>query len=139
MAEGDVATAARLLGRPFAVEGTVVKAYGRGATIGYPTANLETDYSLIPGSGVYVTEVEFDGTRHGGVTNIGHNPTFDGRKRSIETFILDFDGDLYGRKICLSFIDRLRGEIKFADAGELKARIAADVEAGRAILRGRGL
>lgn len=137
--EGDVATAARLLGRPFAVEGTVVKAYGRGATIGYPTANLETDYSLIPGNGVYVTEVEFDGTRHGGVTNVGHNPTFGGQKRSIETFVLDFNGDLYGRRIRLNFIDRLRSEVKFADAGELKARIAADVEAGKAILRQRGL
>jgi riboflavin kinase/FMN adenylyltransferase len=140
VADGSVAAAARLLGRPFAVEGTVVKAWGRGRGIGYPTANLDTSYSLIPKDGVYVTEVAFDGTKCGGLTNIGHNPTFgEGQGRSIETFILDFEGDLYGRKVRLSFLDRIRDDMKFASVDELKARIALDVEAGRAVLRQRGL
>ncbi len=140
VADGSVAAAARLLGRPFALEGTVVKAWGRGRGMGYPTANLETDYSLIPKDGVYVTEAAFDGTKCGGLTNIGHNPTFgEGQGRSIETFILDFEGDLYGRKVRLSFLDRIRDDMKFASVDELKARIALDVEAGRAVLRQRGL
>jgi riboflavin kinase/FMN adenylyltransferase len=140
VADGSVAAAARLLGRPFALEGTVVKAWGRGRGIGYPTANLKTRYSLIPKDGVYVTEAAFDGNTRGGLTNIGHNPTFgEGQGRSIETFILDFEGDLYGRKVRLSFLDRIRDDMKFASVDELKARIAQDVEAGRAVLRQHGL
>ncbi|MGA3174345.1 MAG: bifunctional riboflavin kinase/FAD synthetase [Syntrophorhabdales bacterium] len=140
VAEGDVSTAARLLGRPFAIEGTVVRALGRGRDIGYPTINLETDYSLIPKNGVYVTEVAFEGSRHGGLTNIGHNPTFEkGQKRSIETFILDFDGNLYERRVRLHFLARIRDEMKFETAEELKARIGADVEIGRALFKERAM
>ena len=136
---GDAAKAARLLGRPFAIEGTVVRARGRGKTIGYPTINLKTDYSLIPNTGVYVTEAEVEGRKYGGVTNIGFNPTFgDGQERSIETFILDFDGDLYEKKVRLYFLERIRDEMKFGSAEELTAQIAQDVETGRSYLRQRG-
>jgi riboflavin kinase/FMN adenylyltransferase len=135
---GDAAKAARFLGRPFAIEGTVVRALGRGKTIGYPTINLETDYSLIPNTGVYVTEAEIEGRKYGGVTNIGFNPTFgDGQERSIETFVLDFDGDVYEKKVRLYFLERIRDEMKFGSAEELTAQIARDVETGRSYFRQR--
>jgi riboflavin kinase/FMN adenylyltransferase len=136
---GDASKAARLLGRPFAIEGMVVRARGRGKTIGYPTINLKTDYSLIPNTGVYVTEAEVEGRKYGGVTNIGFNPTFgDGQERSIETFVLDFDGDLYEKKVRLYFLERIRDEMRFGSAEELTAQIAQDVETGRSYLRQRG-
>ena len=138
LSAGDVAKAAKLLGRRFAIEGTVIRARGRGKTIGYPTINLKTDYALIPKNGVYVTEAEVDGRRWGAVTNIGYNPTFEeGRVRSIETFILDFEGDLYDKKVRLHFLERIRDEMKFGNAEELTARIAKDVERGRACFRQR--
>jgi riboflavin kinase/FMN adenylyltransferase len=134
--EGDVVTAARLLGRPFSIEGQVIRAKARGRTMGYPTINLKTAYSLIPKNGVYVTEVEIGRRRYGALTNIGHNPTFEeGLKRSIETFILDFEGDLYDETVRLYFRKRIRDEMKFSNAEELKARIGMDVEIGRACLR----
>ena len=132
---GDVATAARLLGRPYMIAGTVVRAKGRGRTIGFPTINLLTDYPLIPKNGVYVVEVETSGQRYGAVTNIGYNPTFEiGQERSIETFILDFQGDLYDREVRLRFLERIRDEERFASVDALKARIAEDVETARAYL-----
>jgi riboflavin kinase/FMN adenylyltransferase len=117
----------------------VIRARGRGKTIGYPTINLKTDYALIPKNGVYVTEAEVDGRGWGAVTNIGYNPTFEeGQVRSIETFILDFEGDLYDKKVRLHFLERIRDEMKFGSAEELAARIAEDVERGRACFRQRG-
>ncbi len=130
--DGDVAVVTHMLGRPYMISGEVVRAKGRGRTIGFPTINLQTDYPLIPKNGVYVTEVEMDGERYGAVTNIGHNPTFEnGQERSIETFILDFEGDLYGRKVSLYFFERIRDEERFASVDELMARIAVDVETAR--------
>ncbi len=134
---GDVAKAAKLLGRHFYIEGMVIRALGRGKTIGYPTINLKTDYALIPKNGVYVTEAEVNGQRWGGLTNIGYNPTFEqGQVRSIETFILDFEGDLYDKQVRLHFLERIRDEMKFGSAEDLAARIAKDVERGRAFFRG---
>jgi riboflavin kinase / FMN adenylyltransferase len=139
VAEGDVTMAAKLLGRPFAMEGAVVRALGRGRTIGYPTINLETEYALVPKNGVYVTEVEIEGRRRGGVTNVGYNPTFEqGRQRSIETFILDFEGDLYDKHVRLRFLKRVRDEMKFESAEDLTDRIGKDVDIGKAYFRERG-
>jgi len=136
---GDAAKAGQLLGRPLAIEGVVIRAQGRGKTLGYPTINLETDYSLLPKNGVYATEVEFDGRTYGGVTNIGRNPTFgQGGEQSIETFILDFEGDLYDKQVRLHFLERIRDEIKFGSAEELAAHIAKDVETARDYFRQRG-
>jgi riboflavin kinase / FMN adenylyltransferase len=133
--EGDVATVERLLGRPYMIAGTVVHAKGRGKGMGFPTINLQTDYPLIPANGVYVTEVETGGRRYGAVTNIGFNPTFgSGEEQTIETFILDFEGDLYDKEVRLYFRERIRDEARFASVDELKARIARDVEAARAKL-----
>jgi riboflavin kinase / FMN adenylyltransferase len=136
---GEVAMAARVLGRPYAMEGTVIRAKGRGRTIGYPTINLKTDYALIPKNGVYVTEVEIEGQRFGAVTNVGVNPTFEaGQERSIESFILDFHDDLYGKKVRVIFLERIRDEVRFSGIDELIARIGTDVEAAREYFLSRG-
>jgi riboflavin kinase/FMN adenylyltransferase len=130
--EGDVSMVARLLGRPYMIEGRVVRGDGRGRKIGFPTINLHTDYPLVPKTGVYVTEVEFDGERHRAVTNIGYNPTFeDGRDLSIETFILDYRGDLYDKEVRLYFRERIRNEERFPSVEALKERIGEDVAAAR--------
>jgi riboflavin kinase/FMN adenylyltransferase len=129
--EGDVRKAAHHLGRPYMVEGVVVKGDGRGRTIGFPTMNLKTDFPLIPKRGVYVSVVEIDGKKFQAVTNVGFNPTFDGQSQTIETFILDFSADLYGRNATLHFLARLRDELKFGSADELVEWIGRDVRAAR--------
>jgi riboflavin kinase/FMN adenylyltransferase len=137
LSAGGVAKAARLLGRPYSIAGSVVQGDRRGRTIGFPTANLEPDKDrAVPAIGVYATRVVLeDGRRLDAVTNVGLRPTFDGTKRTIETFILDFDEDLYGREIALELIERLRGEQKFSGVDALVAQIRRDVEAARASLR----
>lgn len=132
---GDVAAAAKILGRPHEIEGTVVRAKGRGRTIGYPTINLKTDHTLVPKNGVYVTEIEIDGQRFGAVTNVGTNPTFEtGQERSIESFILDFSGDLYDKRVKVIFLERIRDEVRFGGVEELIAQIGKDVETARGYL-----
>ena len=129
--EGDVGKAALHLDRPYMIEGTVVKGEGRGRTIGFPTINLKTEFPLIPKRGVYITDVDVGGKRYSAVTNIGYNPTFDGQSLTIETYILDFSGDLYDRNIALYFLERVRDEVRFSSVDELKERIWKDVEAAR--------
>ena len=126
--EGEVERAMGFLGRPYTIEGEVVKGFGRGHEIGFPTINISTSFELIPRIGVYSTEMRIGGERFHSVTNIGYNPTFDGKELTIETFILDFSGDLYGREVALAFHKRIRDEMKFPSVDALKARIAADVE-----------
>ena len=129
--EGDVGKAALHLDRPYMIEGTVVKGEGRGRTIGFPTINLKTEFPLIPKRGIYITDVDVGGKRYPAVTNIGYNPTFDGQSLTIETYILDFSGDLYDRNIALYFLERVRDEVRFSGVDELKERIWKDVEAAR--------
>jgi riboflavin kinase/FMN adenylyltransferase len=129
--EGDVKKANELLDRPHMIEGIVVHGVNRGKNMGFPTINFETVFELIPHNGVYITEVEFDGKKWPSVTNIGFNPTFDGKKLLVETHILGYAGDLYGRDIVIYFHDRIREEKKFRDMTELKAQITADVETAR--------
>ncbi|HVN95254.1 MAG TPA: bifunctional riboflavin kinase/FAD synthetase [Syntrophorhabdaceae bacterium] len=128
---GEVGRAAICLGRPHVIEGIVVKGEKRGRDMGFPTINLETISELVPKNGVYVTEVEVDNIRLPAVTNIGFNPTFDGTKLLVETYILDFSGDLYGREVAIHFHERIRDEIKFESMDALKERIAKDVEVTR--------
>ena len=97
----------------------------------FPTINVETEYELIPKHGVYVTEVGVDEKKYQSVTNIGYNPTFGNIARSIETFILDYSADLYGKEVTIYFHDRIRGEKKFDSVDELKKQIDMDVEATR--------
>lgn len=129
--DGDVRKAAAHLGRPYMIEGTVIKGDGRGRTIGFPTINLKSDFPLIPKRGVYISMVEIDGKKFSAVTNIGYNPTFDGQGLTIETYILDFSQDLYGREIALYFLNRIRDEVKFSSVDELKGGIWKDVETAR--------
>jgi riboflavin kinase/FMN adenylyltransferase len=130
---GDVDEASRLLGHPFVLSGVVIEGDRRGRHLGFPTANLQWEQEQLPGSGVYVTEVR--GPRLGhprlGLTNVGEKPTFQGLSLSVETFLPDFEGDLYGARLELAFLHRIRGEQRFADVEELREQIARDVEAGQ--------
>ena len=135
LAQGDVREAAQLLGRYYSLAGEVVKGEGRGRIIGFPTANLEVrPERAVPADGVYVTYVRLGERRLRGVTNVGIRPTFDGGKRLVETYILDFEGNLYGCDLVVEFVERLRPEEKFPSVEALKAQIRADIAQARRIL-----
>ena len=125
---GDVRGAAAMLGRPAEVEGTIVSGYARGGTLGFPTANLAVPPELlVPAYGIYAGAAL--GTR--AAVSIGTNPHYGGQERRVEAFLLDFAGDLYGRRLVVELWERLRDERAFAGEEELVAAIAADVEATR--------
>lgn len=134
LARGDVAAANRLLGYAYGFSGTVVSGDGRGKQIGYPTANLRpmSDTKLLPGNGVYAVLVRLNdesgaaGMILKGMMNIGIRPTFEGTQPTLEVHLFDFNQDLYGKDIAVTFISRLRNEQKFANVEELKARLAED-------------
>jgi riboflavin kinase/FMN adenylyltransferase len=133
VAEGDVVAAARALSRPHRVEGVVVHGDHRGRSLGYPTANLDTTpWAAVPGDGVYAGFACWSGRRRPAAISIGTNPTFEGRRRRVEAFLLDFDGDLYGEYMAYEFVERLRPTLRFGSVAELVARMAVDVEATRA-------
>jgi riboflavin kinase/FMN adenylyltransferase len=126
---GDVRGAARLLGRPVELDGIVVSGDARGGTLGFPTANLRVDSDrLVPAFGIYAGGV----LGHRAAVSVGVNPHYGGAERRIEAFVLDFDGDLYGRRLVVELWERLRDERAFASEAELVAQIARDVEATRA-------
>jgi riboflavin kinase/FMN adenylyltransferase len=134
---GEVGRVRRYLGRWFKLRGTVVKGAGRGRGLGFPTANLEIwEYSAYPAAGVYACRADVNGEPLPAVTNIGMRPTFNEGLSSpvIETHLLDFEGDLYGKPLDLFFIDRLRGEKKFAGPQELQRQIDSDIQWARQIL-----
>ncbi len=138
VSEGDVLGASRLLGRAYAVRGEVVTGDQRGATIGFPTANLAPDPRvLVPARGVYAGYAKLPGgERYGACTNVGTAPTFDRRENRIEAHLLDFDGDLYGETVEVGFTGRLRGEQRFSGLEELKTQISRDVERARELEEG---
>jgi len=121
------------LGRPFALEGLVIKGEGRGKRLGVPTANLSLNADLmLPTRGVYVTETVSRGMTYRSVTNVGKNPTFkDDGPSIVETHILDFEGDIYGETIEVKFLSWLREEKKFASVDELLTQIHADIGKAR--------
>jgi len=126
--EGKVNIARRMLGRPYGVEGRVVRGAERGATLGFPTANLHPQNRVIPRNGVYVTATLIDGQWRRSVTNIGTRPTFGSdNESSVETFVMDWSGDLYGDVVRVRFLHRLREEEKFSSIDELKSQIDRDV------------
>lgn len=131
--EGRVDEASALLGHHFYLDGDVVRGAGRGRELGIPTANLETSNELVPPHGVYATTAAIGGVVYPSVTNIGLRPTFETTpKTAIEAHVLGYDADLYGRRIRLGFVQRLRDERRFPDVDALKAQIEADVRrAGR--------
>ena len=132
LGDGEVARAARMLGRPFELDGTVVAGDQRGGTLGYPTANLMVEPDLaVPRYGIYAGSAL--GLR--AAVSIGTNPHYGGTERRIEPFLLDFEGDLYGRRLVVELWERLRDEAVFGSEEELVAQIARDVEATRGARR----
>jgi riboflavin kinase/FMN adenylyltransferase len=132
LAAGEVELAGELLGRPYALRGPVVRGHERGVGIGFPTANIAvTPDRAMPAYGVYVSRSTVAGRAYASATNVGINPTFSDERPSVETYILDFEGDLYGRELRVEVLHRLRGEIRFESVDALKSAIAADVVAVR--------
>jgi riboflavin kinase/FMN adenylyltransferase len=131
--DGEVAEAARLLGRPHRVRGTVARGAGRGGGLGFPTLNLEGVDTVVPAEGVYAGVARIDGQSAlwPAACNIGPNPTFGESIRKFEAHLVEFSGDVYGRSVEIDFVDRLRGTRKFAGVGELLNQIKADVERTR--------
>ncbi len=140
VAEGRVEEAAELLGRPHTLDGFVAGGAGRGRDLGTPTANLEVSpVAAVPGPGVYITRTHVDtGDIRPSVTSIGTNPTFESDDiLRIETFVLQFGGNLYGRRIRVEFLEWIRGQQAFSDVGALQARIALDVQTAEAFFADR--
>lgn len=130
IAAGRLEEASELLGRPFALSGVVVAGEGRGVGLSAPTANLDVGDRFLPPRGVYVSEARVDGDSFAAVTNVGVRPTFDdGDDVTVETHLLEGNADLYGKRISVAFLKRLRDERRFEDADALAAQIRADVEA----------
>ncbi len=136
IANGNVAKATHLLGRPYTFKGTVVTGAGRGEKIlSTPTANIETTAEVLPGDGVYAVRALIGGGRPlDAVANIGNNPTFNNKTRTFEVHVLDFSSDLRGDEMEVRFIKRLRGEVKFPSPEALKAQIVKDIAEARAVL-----
>jgi len=126
IAEGSVELASRMLGRPFAIEGEVVRGDGRGGKLQFPTANLEVENTLLPKPGVYVTETVAVASRHPSVTNVGFRPTFNGRLLTVESHLLEFEGDLYHERVEVRFLDRIRDEMRFAGPSDLADQVGRD-------------
>lgn len=131
---GDVERAKDLLGHPYFVIGEVLHGEKRGASLGFPTANLRLDASNRLRHGVYAVEVRLGETIHGGVANYGRRPTFDNGAPLLEVFVFDFAGDLYGATLEVAFRGFIRGEEKFASLDALKAQIKQDEATARAML-----
>jgi riboflavin kinase/FMN adenylyltransferase len=139
IAAGEIALANDLLGHPFAIEGRVAQGDRRGRTLGYPTANLRPVEGLLwPAPGIYAVRAEWTegGVLHqaDGAASLGYRPTFGGRDLLLEVHLLDRSADLYGRRLCCSFIERLRDEARFESIEALKAQMAEDCAQARAIL-----
>jgi riboflavin kinase/FMN adenylyltransferase len=129
--EGRLGQARSLLGRPYEVEGRVVRGSGRGRTLGFPTANLRTANEILP-PGVFLTQAYICGRSYPAVTNIGHRPTFGGRRREVEAHILGLRRPLYRRRVVLRFFRKLRDERRYPDASRLINQVQRDIAAARA-------
>jgi len=136
---GDVDLAGRMLGRPYAVHGEIVRGASRGRGIGYPTANLAVENEIVPRPGVYVTETVVLAARHPSVTNVGVRPTFGAGGIGVETHLIEFEADLYGERAEVRFLARLRDEMRFSSAGELSDQIGRDLAAAVAYFDHRPL
>ncbi|MFN2500757.1 MAG: bifunctional riboflavin kinase/FAD synthetase [Pyrinomonadaceae bacterium] len=140
LAEGRVNLARRMLGRPYGVEGVIIRGNRRGHTIGFPTANLKPHNRVIPRFGVYASATLIDGSWRSSITNIGVRPTFETETEpSIETYVFDFDGDLYGDVLRVRFLHRIRDERKFSGIDELKAQIEKDTGRARNYFKHQGV
>ena len=135
LAGGNMKRVTALIGRAFSLQGRVATGTGRGSGLGFPTTNLELDSGqALPADGVYATRAYLGGRAYQSVTNIGRRPTFGENGHTVETYILNYSGDLYGRELRIEVVERLRGEKRFATVEELKKQIAEDVKQGKAVL-----
>ena len=135
VAAGDMAEATKLLGRPYRVTGVVGTGMKRGRTIGFPTANLQGVATLLPADGVYAVAVTTAAGRYVGAAHVGPNVTFGEHARTVEVYLLDFSGDLYGQELSLEFIAQIRGTIKFSSVADLVAQMTRDVDKARQTVR----
>lgn len=133
--EGNIIEAQKLLGRHYQVRGEVVSGRSRGGKlVGFPTANLHLQDELCPKTGVYAVTVDLKGERYKGVANIGYSPTFDDHLFTIEVHLIDFDDNIYGEKIRVNFVRRIREEIKFSNLSMLSDQIKKDVQVARDLI-----
>jgi len=140
MAEGDMEKVHRLTGRYFSLHGKVVTGAGRGDGLGFPTANLDVNSGqALPPDGVYAGLAHINGKIYQSMTNVGKDPTFGAAERTIESYLIDYSGDLYGHELSVDFVAKLRNERKFASAEELKKQVAEDVKRGKTILESAGM
>ena len=140
LAAGDVEEAARLLDRPFSLSGPIVGGAHRGASLGFPTANLAVGLdTALPAFGVYVTRAYVRENDYQSCTNVGVRPTFDSEPRpTVEAFIIDFDGDIYGEEMRIDLLHRLRDELKFDSADDLITQMHRDIAETRAYFARQG-
>jgi len=139
LADGDMRKVRELVGRPFSLQGKVVAGAGRGVGLGFPTANLDiSSERAMPPDGVYAGWAHINGKAYQSMANIGQCPTFGGGERTVEAYIVDYQGDLYGQELKLDIIDRLRDEKKFDTVEALKEQMTKDVRRGKAILGAMG-
>ena len=132
---GNVEKVQHLLGRPYQIRGTVETGRNRGGKLlGFPTANVKLYDELCPKTGVYAVTVSYEGNLYKGVANIGYSPTFDDHIYTVEVHILDFDKDIYGQRIRVNFMNRIRDEKKFSGIDALSAQIKKDIEKSIALL-----
>lgn len=135
--EGNAGLAREFLGHPYTISGVVEKGEGLGKKIGFPTANIsvEESYKLIPANGVYAVRAQVDDTNHTGMLNIGTRPTVSNEnRRTIEVHLFDLNREIYGSKVTLSLMDRIRDEVQFDNVEELKAQLSKDKETSKALL-----
>jgi len=138
LAEGDMKKVHNLAGYYFSLSGQVITGAGRGKELGFPTANLDLDQEqALPLDGIYATLTYIDGTAYQSVVNIGQRPTFGSNQRTVEVYVLDYQGNLYGRELTVDIIERLRGEKQFDTVQQLKKQISKDIEQSRTILNSR--
>ena len=133
---GDIRTATNYLGRPYELNGLVVKGQQIGRSIGFPTANIHipNDYKLIPHDGVYAVEVKVEGVLYKAMLNIGNRPTVDGTRKTVEAHLFDFQGDLYNKLVTVSFKEFIREERKFENLEALKNQLVKDQKLAKSIL-----
>jgi riboflavin kinase / FMN adenylyltransferase len=140
LAKGNITIVQELTGRPYSLHGKVVEGAGRGEGLGFPTANMDVKSGqALPPDGVYVGLTRVNGKIYQSMTNIGRNPTFGDAERSVESYLVDYHGDLYGKEVYLDIIARLRDEKKFANSDELKKQISQDIVRGKSILESMGV
>jgi riboflavin kinase/FMN adenylyltransferase len=138
LAQGDMKEAEKLFGRPFSLNGLVVSGGGRGRALGFPTANLELEpEQALPSDGVYATIAHVGHELMPSVTNIGVRPTFGSGKRLVETYLIDYEGELLGQRLTIDLVDKMRDEKRFDTVEELKSQMGRDVGQARQILSQR--